>query len=130
MGDRWIAVVGWNIPLVRATGLGAEGERDLGRMLAVQLNKTGWLRPGSRTRKSKRASPGPTLEPKGTTGDTAPERVSRGDLLRLLRTRRRSIRTFLEWADRREAGGESLRWDARRDIEEAREAAGWFEESW
>jgi hypothetical protein len=47
VGDRWIAVVGWNIPLVRATGLGAEGERDLGRLLALQLDQTGWLRPGS-----------------------------------------------------------------------------------
>jgi hypothetical protein len=137
VGDRLIAVVGWNIPLVRATGLGAEGERDLGRLLALQLDKTGWLRPGSRTRKSMRASAGPTLEPKGTTlepkgttGGTAPEWVSRDDLLRLVRTRRRSIRSFLEWADRREAGGDSLRWEARRDIEEAREAARWFEEPW
>ena len=96
-----IAVVGWNIPLVRATGLGAEGERDLGRLLALQLYQTGWLRPGSRRRKSMRASPGPTLGSKGTSGDTAPEWVSRDDLLRLVRTRRRSIRTFLEIRDLR-----------------------------
>jgi hypothetical protein len=32
-GSRSVALVGWSIPLIRATGLGASGERELGRLL-------------------------------------------------------------------------------------------------
>jgi hypothetical protein len=35
---RVVAVVGWNIPLTRPTGLGAEGERELGRLLVAELD--------------------------------------------------------------------------------------------
>ncbi len=122
VGGRSIAVIGWNLPLVRPTGLGANGEKKLGRLLASHLTERGW-HPGSGTTGTQRAAPRASRR-------TSPERVSRDDLLRLVRTRRRSIRSFLEWADRTEADGESVRWEARRDIEEAREAAGWFEEPW
>jgi hypothetical protein len=46
--------------------------------------------------------------------------------------RRRStfIRDFLLWAGEREREGSSLRHEARRDIREAQEAAGWFVEPW
>jgi hypothetical protein len=33
-----VAVVGWNIPLTRPTGLGAEGERELGNLLSAELD--------------------------------------------------------------------------------------------
>lgn len=35
LDDRRVDVAGWNIPLARATGLGAAGEDELGRRLAV-----------------------------------------------------------------------------------------------
>lgn len=38
---RVLGVVGWNVPLARATGLTAEGQRDLGRLLRSQLGKSG-----------------------------------------------------------------------------------------
>ncbi|HEY7780502.1 MAG TPA: hypothetical protein VIC85_09860 [Ktedonobacterales bacterium] len=38
-----IGLAGWNLPLARATGLGAEGERDLGRLLASELRRIGGL---------------------------------------------------------------------------------------
>jgi hypothetical protein len=34
-----IDVVGWNIPLACPAGLGKEGESELGRVLAMQLDK-------------------------------------------------------------------------------------------
>jgi hypothetical protein len=35
---RVVGVVGWNIPLTRPTGLGADGERELGRLLVAELD--------------------------------------------------------------------------------------------
>lgn len=35
--SRRIGLVGWNIPLARPTGLGAEGEQELGRILRSHL---------------------------------------------------------------------------------------------
>jgi hypothetical protein len=37
-GGRIAGVVGWNIPLTRPTGLGAEGERELGRIFVAELD--------------------------------------------------------------------------------------------
>jgi hypothetical protein len=42
-GGRPIGLAGWNLPLVRATALGAEGERELGRTLADELRRVGGL---------------------------------------------------------------------------------------
>jgi len=36
--DHVVGVVGWNRPLTRPTGLGAEGERELGRRLLTELD--------------------------------------------------------------------------------------------
>lgn len=35
VGDREVFLAGWNVPLARATGLGAAGETELGRILAA-----------------------------------------------------------------------------------------------
>lgn len=127
-GGREIGVLGWNLPLVRATGLGAEGERELGRLLASQLEREAPSSP----RHPKAAGAGrDSLQrvrvPRRTEWD---DRVTRDHLLRLVRTRRRKVRRFLNWASGMEANGESLRWDARHDIEVAREAARLFGEPW
>jgi hypothetical protein len=36
-----IGVAGWNIPLARPTGLNADGQRSLGKLLATELKKAG-----------------------------------------------------------------------------------------
>lgn len=41
IGGRRLGLVGWNIPLLRPTGLGHEGERQLGVLLADQLRELG-----------------------------------------------------------------------------------------
>lgn len=41
IGARELALAGWNIPLARPTGLGAEGERELGQTLGAQLRGLG-----------------------------------------------------------------------------------------
>jgi len=38
--DRTVSILGWNIPLARATGLGTEGEKNLGSRLATHLPAT------------------------------------------------------------------------------------------
>lgn len=39
--DRVVSFAGWNLPLSRPTGLGADGEVELGRLLASRLGVTG-----------------------------------------------------------------------------------------
>ena len=38
--DRTVSILGWNIPLARATGLGTEGGKNLGSRLATHLPAT------------------------------------------------------------------------------------------
>ena len=38
VGGRHVSFAGWNYPLARPTGLGAEGERELGRLIAGKLD--------------------------------------------------------------------------------------------
>lgn len=211
VGSRAVRIFGWNIPLARATGLGADGERELGRLFASQLDR-GVSPPQS---DSKAADVGGDtngngettgqVEYKGTTytsvrqaaragvpmhriaeafaltvqevqlvridlgllpadspmgrhnververdrarnRQAAPSKAIRGllaspltewngqvtrdELLRMVETRRGEVRRFLDWASRMEAEGESLRWDARGDIEDARAVAHLFAEPW
>lgn len=37
LGGRRVGFAGWNYPLARPTGLGADGERELGRLFAARL---------------------------------------------------------------------------------------------
>jgi len=41
VGDRTVGVVGWNLPLVRPTGLTRETQRELGGLLAARLDAAG-----------------------------------------------------------------------------------------
>ena len=41
INGRRLALAGWNLPLARPTGLGIEGEMELGRVLRVQLARYG-----------------------------------------------------------------------------------------
>jgi hypothetical protein len=43
VAGREIGLAGWNLPLVRATGLGMAGEQELGRTLASELQRLGLL---------------------------------------------------------------------------------------
>lgn len=43
IGPRPIGLAGWNLPLVRGTALGVDGERELGRTLAAELRRLGTL---------------------------------------------------------------------------------------
>jgi hypothetical protein len=38
LASRVVGIVGWNYPLTRPTGLGADGERELGELLSRQLS--------------------------------------------------------------------------------------------
>lgn len=40
VGDRTVHILGWNIPLARPTGLGSDGEKALGQLLATHQRTT------------------------------------------------------------------------------------------
>jgi hypothetical protein len=126
VGERRVGLCGWNLPLAQPTGLGADGERELGRVLRASLQTHGILGHG---RQISGAPPAFTARPRP--GDRADARaIGQDDVLRAVRRRRRQILRFLVWAAEREATGASLRWKARADIDEARQAAQMFEEPW
>ncbi len=41
-GPRSVALVGWSIPLLRPTGLGASGESELGHLLVDRARGIAW----------------------------------------------------------------------------------------
>jgi hypothetical protein len=117
VAGRSVALVGWNFPLARPTGLGAEGEEELGHRLGEPSRYLGAGPEGD-----ERLLSSPAARTAGA------EAVA--DFRTFVRRRSTFLRDFLIWAGEREREGSSLRHDARRDIREAQEAAGWFPEPW
>jgi hypothetical protein len=145
---RRVAFAGWNLPLARATGLGREGERALGELLAERLGRRrsssqratlcGPRRQSSRDRvgdSRSEAAPAARADQAPARGNEEAQAASEGEpspaeLFALVTERADSLRAYLEWARENDNEESSFRMRERPDIADAADAAGLFPEQW